>query len=100
MIKKYNNFKLATLQMVRPDVKSVNLSQKFPVKTFLLSFCQNNFFEDKSYKLLFVRLRDLLAKNANHGISRSVCFNTNIAFGIQIMKERSFCKGLSSPGKS
>lgn len=83
-----------------PSLKDFNHGEKFQVMIFVSSLCQDYFSRKKSYGVSLARLRDLFAKNVIYGIGKSICFNTNIAFDIKMMKDKSFGKSFSQTIKS
>ncbi len=73
MICEYENFMLATLQVVSPSLEHFNNCQKLTVVSVIPSFYQNHLFGKKSYQILSARIiRGQLTENSTNSIARSI----------------------------
>lgn len=92
MIDKYNNFKLAALQVLTPSLKSFSYGPKFLFISFVLILCQDYFQRKKSYEILLSKIFNSLIKNFTYNIAGSTVFNTNIAFKLRSMENKTYNK--------
>ncbi len=86
MVYKHENFMLAALQVVSPNLENFNDGQQFAVVGLIPSLYRNHLSGKKGYRMPSARIiRGQLTENSTNSIVRSIPLNLDMTFRIKMI---------------